>query len=450
MHKKYPVILLLLIVSILMNLVLLPQEVSFSQTTKPIQLVFWHSMGSNLGKALQYLVEQYNSKNKNEKIVAQYQGSYDDLITKLKTAQAAKQGPDIAQVYEIGTRFMIDSGWAVPVQRFIQSAKFDLNQLEPNLLAYYTVEGTLWSMPFNSSTPILYYNKTAFKEANLDPNKPPKSFTEVENYGKKLIKKDKKGQITRYAFSMAIYGWYFEQLLAKQGALYVDNGNGREKRATKVVFNNEEGKNILRWWKRLIDEKIAGNFGRNYDDTITAFVAGKTCMIIASTASLKTILDGVGKKFEVGTAFIPALNNNKNGGVIIGGASLWILKNHPQNYQKSAWNFIEFLVSPQSQLFWHKNTGYFPVNKRVYTLKEMTDHLKKYPQFKTAIDQLHATPINVATRGAVIGVFPEARRIIEENIEKVIVNNYPIDKALKDAEERINKAIKEYNQIFGY
>lgn len=89
-------------------------------------------------------------------------------------------------------------------------------------------------------------------------------------------------------------------------------------------------------------------------------------MIIASTASLKTILNGVGKKFEVGTAFIPALNNNKNGGVIIGGTSLWILKNHPRNYKKSAWNFIEFLVSTQSQLFCHKNTGYFPVNKRVY------------------------------------------------------------------------------------
>lgn len=216
------------------------------------------------------------------------------------------------------------------------------------------------------------------------------------------------------------------------------------------MFNSNGGENIIKWWKRLIDEKIAGNFGRNYNDTINAFVSGKTCMIIASTASLKTILDGVGNKFDVGTGFIPALNNNKNGGVIIGGASLWILKNRGENYQKAAWNFIKFMVSAQSQLYWHCNTGYFPINKEVYSLKQMTEHLKKYPQFKTAIDQLHSTPINLATRGAVIGVFPEARQTIEENIEKVIVQNYSIKEALKDAETKINKAIKDYNEMFGY
>lgn len=434
----------------IVNLLVFYFKPTYSKSSSPVQIIFWHSMGSNLGKTLQHLVNEYNLKQKNVKVVAQYQGSYDDMITKLKTSQAAKRGPDIVQVYEIGTRFMLDSGWVVPMQKFVDADRFNLKQIEPNLLAYYTVENTLWSMPFNSSTPILYYNKTAFREVNLDPNKPPKTFNDVETYGMKLLKKDEKGKVIRYGFSMAIYGWYFEQLLAKQGALYVNNGNGREKRATKVVFNSEAGKNILRWWKRLIDKGIAGNFGRNYDDTINAFISGKTCMIVASTASLKTILDGAGKKFEVGTGFIPALNNTKNGGVIIGGASLWILKNREDLYQKSAWDFVKFLVSTTSQLYWHRNTGYFPINRGVYSLKEMNEHLKKFPQFKTAIDQLHATPINYATRGALIGVFPEARQIIEESIEKVIVKNYSIDKALKEAEEKINKAIKDYNQIFGY
>jgi sn-glycerol 3-phosphate transport system substrate-binding protein len=291
-----------------------------------------------------------SSQDPNIKVIAQFQGNYDEELNKLRTAQQSKSGPDIVQVYDIGTRFMVDSGWAVPVQKFIDEEKYDISKLEPNLLAYYTVENKLYSMPFNSSTPILYYNKTAFKDAGLNPDTPPKNFEEIEQYGKKLLKKDASGKVTQYGYSMAIYGWFFEQFMAKQGALYANNGNGRDARATAVVFNDEAGQNIVNWWKKLVDEGVAGNFGRGYDDTLNAFTAGRTAMFIASTASLKQVLDGVGNKFEVGTGFLPALNDSKDGGVIIGGASLWILNTRSEEYQKAAWEFIKYMVSPEQPM----------------------------------------------------------------------------------------------------
>lgn len=415
-------------------------------TNKVINLTFWHSMGGKGGEAINKMVDEFNSAHPNIKVTAQYQGTYDDAINKLKTSEQSKAGPDIMQVYDIGTKFMVDSKWVTPVQKFIDDDKFDTSKLEPNLLKYYTVNGKLYSMPFNSSTPIMYYNKNAFKAAGLDPNKPPKNFNEIEEYGKKLVKKDSSGKVSQYGYSMAIYGWFFEQFMAKQGALYANNDNGRSGNATAVAFNNEAGLNIINWWKKLVDEGVAGNFGRKTDDTKNAFIAGRTAMIIESTASLKSLLDGVGNKFEVGTSYLPALNDNKDGGVVIGGASLWILNNKPIEYQKAAWEFVKFMISAKEQVFWNENTGYFPVTKEAYDLPEMKTHLEKYPQFKTAIDQLHSTPINTATEGALIGVYPEARQTIETNIEKVLNNQATPKQALDDAEKSINNALENYNK----
>jgi len=420
-----------------------------TKQNKAIEITYWHAMGGALGEAVNKMVDNFNKTHPNIKVTAQFQGNYDEELNKLRTAQQSKSGPDIVQVYDIGTRFMVDSGWAVPIQKFIDAEKYDISKLEPNLLAYYTVDKELYSMPFNSSTPILYYNKTAFKDAGLDPNTPPKNFDEIEQFSKKLVKKDSSGKVTQYGYSMAIYGWFFEQFMAKQGALYANNGNGREKRATAVVFNDEAGQNILNWWKKLVDEGLAGNFGRNYDDTVNAFTAGRTAMFIASTASLKQVLDGVGNKFEVGTGFLPALNNNKDGGVIIGGASLWILNTRSEEYQNAAWEFIKYMVSPEQQLFWHQNTGYFPVTKAVYEMPEMKTHLEKYPQFNTAIEQLHNTPINWATEGALIGVFPEARQTVEKAIEKVLQKQAEPMQALDEAVKSINSALENYNQTIG-
>ena len=291
-----------------------------------VNITFWHGMGGNLGVALNKLVKDFNDSQTNITVTAQFQGDYDAALNKLKSSQLSNSGPDVMQCYDIGTRYMIDSKAIIPVQNFIDKEKYDTSTLEPNLLAYYTVDKKLNSMPFNSSTPILYYNKTAFKAAGLDPNTPPKTLTEVETMAKKLVKKDASGKVTQYGYAMPIYAWFFEQFMIKQGENYANNGNGRTGAATTVEYNkNGGGLTLLNEWKKLVDSGNVGNFGRKTADTQNAFMAGNTAMYLDSTASLSSVLTGVNGKFEVGTGFLPKVNNSDKGGVSIGGASLWIM-----------------------------------------------------------------------------------------------------------------------------
>lgn len=409
------------------------------------QLVFWHSMGGKGGEAINTLVDKFNKENKsNITVTAQYQGEYDDAINKIKSSKDKNTYPDIMQLYDLGTRWMIDSKLSTPMQKFIDDDKFDTSELEPNLLAYYTVDKKLNSMPFNSSTPILYYNKTAFKAAGLDPEKAPADFDEIKTYSEKLTKKDG-NTVSQYGYSMAIYGWFFEQFLAKQLQPFANNGNGRDSGATSVDFkNNGGGLKIVKAWKDLYDQGLLGNFGRKTADTQQAFIAGKTAMFIDSTAGLSAVLSGVNGKFEVGTAFLPKINKDDKGGVSIGGASLWIMNKDDEAKQKAAFEFTKFMVSPEQQVYWNEQTGYFPVTTKAYDLPEMKDHLAKTPQFKTAIDQLHASPVE--SKGALLGVFPEARQTIETNIEGVLQGKSTPEEAIDASEKSINSAIDKYNK----
>ncbi|MBC2582668.1 ABC transporter substrate-binding protein [Clostridium sp. DJ247] len=415
-----------------------------STSNKPVEITFWHAMTGETGQAITQMVTDFNNSHKDIKVDAQFQGKYDEAINKLKSAKKGNGGPDVMQVYDIGTRFMIDSNWAVPMQKFIDGEKYDISNLEPNLLGYYTVNNKLYSMPFNSSTPIVYYNKNAFKDAGLDPNSPPKTFSDVEKYAQALTKKDASGKVSQYGYSMAVYGWFFEQFLVKQGQNFVNNGNGREAAPTTVEFDkNGGGLAILKQWQKMVDAGYAGNFGRKTDDTKNAFIAGKTAMFIDSTAGLTGVLKGVGGRFEVGTAALPSFDGVQDGGVSIGGASLWALDNKDEAKQKAAWEFIKFMVSSEEQAFWNTKTGYFPVTKKAYDVQLMKDNLKQNPQFQTAIDQLHASP--KTAKGALMAVFPEARQTVEANIEQMLQHKQTPEQSVENAAKAINDSIKKYN-----
>jgi sn-glycerol 3-phosphate transport system substrate-binding protein len=203
---------------------------------------------------------------------------------------------------------------------------------------------------------------------------------------------------------------------------------------------------VLTWWKDLIDTKAANNLGRKTDDSKKAFSAGQVGMILDSTAALKGLVDSASGKFEVGTGFLPKPSDAKDGGVIVGGASLWIMNNRPDDEQKSTWDFIKFLTSSKEQAYWHVNTGYFPITKKAYDEDVVKENLKKFPQFQTAIDQLHQTKLNTATQGAVMGVFPEARQIVEGAIEEALNNKKSPKEALDAAEKEITSKILLYNK----
>lgn len=409
--------------------------------TAGTEITFWHSMGGVNGEAIDYLVNKFNSDNEfGIKVVSQYQGSYDDAINKLKSAQIGNMGADLVQIYDIGTRFMIDSGWVVPMEELIAADGWDKAQIEPNIAAYYTVGDTLYSMPFNSSTPILYYNKDIFAKAGI--TEAPDSLSGIEAAGETLLNKGGAGEV----ISLGIYGWFFEQFVCKQQENYVDNGNGRTGAATAVDFDkNGAGVKTLTSWKSLYDKGYAPNTGRGGDAGLADFSAGKAAMTLGSTASLKQILNDVNGRFEVGTAYFPKINEDDKGGVSIGGGSLWALNNENSAKQQAVWKFVEFLVSAESQAYWNAQTGYFPVTTAAHDEPVFKENLEKFSQFGTAIDQLHDSSPESA--GALLSIFPESRQIVETEIENMLNGAKTPESAVEKMAADINKAIEEYNLL---
>ncbi len=432
-----------LLAAIMMLLTLVPAALAEA----PVEIVFWHSMGGVNGEAVTAMVDSFNKAYEGKiKVNVEYQGSYDDAINKIKAAGMSALPCDVVQIYDIGSRFMIDSGWAKPVQEFIDSTSYDITQIEPNIAAYYTIEGKLYSMPFNSSTPLLYYNKTAFEKAGLDPNTPPKNFDEIIAMAEKLTIKDASGNITQRGFGMGNYGWFFEQWINKMGKHYVDNNNGRgAEPATKVVFDeNGAAKDILDVWKKLIDDGVITYLNQGNNDAKAAFVAGQIAMTLESTAALKSLLDNA-SGFEIGTGFFPSINADDVGGVSIGGGSLWALASGNEARQNAAWEFIKFMIAPEQQAFWNSKTGYFPITVATHELDAFKENLAKFPQFGTAIEQLHATAPQYA--GALLSVFPEARQLVQTYTEKIVGGELSVDDALAKLAADINSAIEEYNLV---
>lgn len=401
---------------------------------------FWHSMGGVNGQAIDTLVQKFNDENEyGITVEAEYQGSYDDALNKLKSAQIGNMGADLVQVYEIGTRFMIESGWIVPMQSMVNADEYDTSVLEPNLAAYYTINDMLYSMPFNSSTPLMYYNKDMFDAAGI--TEIPDSLEAIAQIGDKLLDSG-----AQEVMSLGIYGWFFEQFIGKQGLEYANNGNGRTEAATAVAFDeNGAAANILNEWKNLYDLGYAPNVGKGGDAGLADFSAGKSAITLGSTASLKQILQDVDGKFEVGTAYFPKVKSTDEGGVSIGGASLWALDNNDPKKLRATWEFVKFLISPESQAFWNAETGYFPVNVDAHDEDVFKENIEKYPQFETAIDQLHDSAPQYA--GALLSVFSEARAIVESEIESMLNGNETVDEAVDSMASQINDAIEEYNLV---
>jgi len=410
-------------------------------------ITWWHAMTGVNNDALNKIVAGFNSSQSKIKVEVAFQGNYDDLLAKLNTAIASNAAPALVQVYDIGQRYMYDSGQVVPMQAFIDRDTFNTSDFEPAVINYYKYQDKLQSMPFNASTPILYYSKDAFKEVGLDPNKPPVTFTEVADAAKKLTKKDASGQTVRYGFGPSIYGWLFEQLMATSGSLYADNGNGRDNRATKVVYNSAAGKAILDWWKAGVDGGYFYNPGIDNDGAANAFNAQKSAMYIESTARLRGHITTVAGKFEIGTGLYPRPDSKpKDGGNIIGGASLYIMKSRPPAEQQAAWEFVKYAMTPAVQAQWQSDTGYYPIVKAAYDQGPSKEWSTKYPQFLTAITAIRDSPQNRMTNGAVLGVMPQARQRTQKMIESVLLGQATTQAALDAAVTEMNAAIDKYNK----
>lgn len=401
------------------------------------EVVFWHAMSGKLEEVVNELVAKFNAQQDEITVKAVFQGTYEESITKFNTVAGTKDAPTIMQVFEVGTKYMIDSGKIEPVQKFIDAEKYDTSKWEKNITNYYAVDGVQYSMPFNSSTPILIYNKDAFKAAGLDPENPPKTYEQLKEAAKALTTDD------QYGFSILNYGWFIEELIAAQGGMFVNEENGRKGNATEAIFNNEEGQKVFNLISDMYNDGTFYNTGQNWDDIRAAFQSGKIAMYLDSSAGVRDIVEQ--SQFEVGAGYLPVPDGVEWEGVIIGGASLWMANGIAEEQQQAAWEFMKYLTSPEVQAQWHVNTGYFAINTEAYTQEIVQSEWEKYPQLKVTVDQLRDTKASGATQGALISVFPEARQKVVTAMESLYQGTKPED-ALNKAVDETNKALEMANR----
>jgi sn-glycerol 3-phosphate transport system substrate-binding protein len=415
----------------------------------PVTVEFWHSMDSTNGQVIDGLIKEFNDANKDRiKVSGSFQGDYDATLAQHRAAIQQGDTANLIMIYDLGTQFMIDSGQTVPAQAFVDKDGYDLEPLEDALLNYFTVDGELRSFPFNNSTPLMYINRDAFEDAGLDPDVPPKDLAQIREYAEALTVTDADGQVQQYGFGAAVYGWFVEQFMARAAVPYCDNGNGREGRATEVLYNDPKIIELVEWWQGMIDDGLAVQIGRSTADAQAAFTSGRAAMTLESTGSLGGFLEQ--SEFEVGAGYFPLIDAADPGGSIIGGASLWINgEGHSPEEVRASWEFVQFLLTAESQSKWHAGTGYLSVNTEGYAGPEATERATQFPQFAVAAAQLADSETNVNTAGCMMGVMADARVAAEEGWERALTTGTSAEDAMTGAVEAVQTKIDEYNDAVG-
>jgi sn-glycerol 3-phosphate transport system substrate-binding protein len=424
---------------IVLLLVLVLASFSFVNAQEPVEITFWHAMSGSRADVVQGLVDGFNAANPDVHVTAEFKGSYEETLTAALAAVRAGEGPHIVQVYEVGTRTMLDSGVIVPVME-VSGGALDISAFVAPITNYYSVGGELSCMPFNSSTAMIYYNKDMFREAGLDPDQPPTTFDEMYEMSKTIMD----AGVATGGFSMGWPAWILEQMFATHDQFLANNGNGRDALATEVYFNSEFGVKVVTEWQRWAEEGVLIYGGREYSAN-SPFIAGEFAMLAQSTSSLGGIEESV--EFDLGTAFLPRLEGYDQGNNVIGGGCLWTLTGHTEEEYAGVWKFFQFLSQPDSSITWHKGTGYFPSTNEAVAALEEEGWFEENPNFLTAFDQILAGNNTPAASGVLLGDFVTIRDIVGTAIEEAVVNGVDPQQALDDAVEQINQLLEDYASL---
>src|SRR6266705_79954 len=381
------------------------------------EIQWWHAMGGQLGEALNALAEGFNKSQKDYRVVPVYKGTYTETMTSAIAAFRAKQQPHIVQVFEVGTATMMAAKGAIyPVQQLLADVgeKFDPAAYLPAVYGYYsTTDGKLLSMPFNSSTPVLYYNKDAFKKASLDPDKPPKTWPDIEEYSKRLLASG-----YQCGFTSQWQTWVqIENFGAWHNIPFATGANGFGGTDIKLMINDplriRHVENLAKWQK----EKIFVYAGREGKPN-PRFTTGECPMIMASSGSAGGFAAAM-KGAQFGIAMLPYYADVTGApqNSIIGGATLWVLSGKRDSEYKGVAKFFTYLSSPEVQSQWHMETGYVPITKAAYQHTRAQGFYDKFPGRDVAVEQLSLKAPTDNSKGLRIGNFVQIRDVMDEELE---------------------------------
>jgi sn-glycerol 3-phosphate transport system substrate-binding protein len=411
------------------------------------EIQFWHAMGGNLGDTVNEIANGFNKSQKDFKVVPVYKGSYTETLTAATAAFRAGQAPAIVQVFEVGTASMMAAkGVVYPVYQLMADANepFDPKAYIGPVYGYYsTTDGKLLSMPFNSSTPVFYWNKDEFKKAGLDPDKPPTTWKEVGDAAAKIVSSG----AAKCGFTSQWQSWaLLENFSAWHNLPVATKENGFGGTDIELKINSPAHVKLISMladWQK--DKRF--QYGGREGKSTALFTSGECAMHIASSGSAGAIQQGL-KDTPFGIAMMPYMDDvvSKPQNSIIGGATLWVLNGRPKAEYKGVAKFFTFLSKPEIQAKWHQQTGYVPITTAAYDLSKQQGFYEKFPGRDIAIKQLTLNPPTENSKGLRLGNFVLIRDVMDEELENVWSGKKDAKTALDDIVKRGNELLKKFDQ----
>lgn len=408
-------------------------------------IIFWHSMAGKLGVVLQDLAEKFNQSQNTYQIIPVYKGTYTQTLTATAAAFRAHMQPDIVQIYEIGTATMLHpSGIIVPVYQLMQNTHTTFNQadiLAPIRMYYGDEQERLLAMPFNSSSPVLFYNKDAFKKVGLK-DIAPSTWPQVQYDAKILLKNG-----YDCGFTTSWPSWIqLENFSAWHNIPFSSQQkNSTDNKLPKLLLNNPitiyHIQALADWSKHRIFV-----YGGREDSAMALFTSGKCPILFESSGSIADLVSV--HAFKVGVGALPYWSFVKNApqNTLIGGAALWALTGHSEKVYKGIAEFFAFLAKPETASEWQQATGYLPITYSAYRLSLKQGFYKKHPGDQVALNELLNKAPTKNSLGFRLGNYSSIRDLNQQYLEEIwsgkISAKQGIDQMVKDGDASLKSFAK--------
>lgn len=400
---------------------------------EPIELTWYFpiAVGGSLTETIEQMAEDFHKDHPDIIVNPVYTGTYDETMTKVQTSIQGNTTPDLAILLGTELFTLQDMDVIVPLDDYLSESSNE-NDFYPAFMENSQSDGKTWSIPFQRSTVVLYYNKDAFKEAGLDPEQPPQNWEELREYSKKLVESG-----MNYGVEIPSTGYESTSTWMFQGLALQNGKNLMNEDGTEVYFDTPENVEALQFWLDLSKkDEIMPEGVIDWATSPTDFIQGNTAMLYHTTGNLTNIKDSV--DFDFGVAFLPA---KKQYGSPTGGGNFYIFKDIPEEKQDAAWKFIEWATTPEQAAEWSLVTGYVATSEAAYETSTLKEYAESFPEALVARDQLEYASAELSTHqnGRVV-------KILNDNIQSVLTGKATPEEALRKAQEEAEKVLAPYQE----
>lgn len=422
-----------------------------AQAAEKTKFDFWFGLSGDLEKRVQEVCARFNASQNDYEVVCTSQGNYDAALQNTIAAFRAGKQPTVVQVYDVGTATMMLSDAFVPAYELMEKNgyKIDWKDYIGGIAGYYaSSKGQMFSFPFNSSTPLLYWNKTAFEK--IGKTAAPKTWEEAHADAEALKK-------AGYECPIAINvsqneSWQLlEQFSAIHGEPVASKNNGYDGLDAELVFNKTKFVKYIKDLKAWYDAGLVKIKSKDQgQDMVQAFAAGDCQMIMTSVGDHGTVGRTAKEGLSWDVAMLPVYEGTERKNSLVGGASLWTLKGKSPAEYKAAAAFLAFLAEPESALFWSTVTGYVPVTESGFAYMKSHGFYDKTPYKgrEVAIASLTATPPTPLTRGLRLGGFTQIRAEVGNGLQEIFSGKSDVQTAIDGMVTRGNVILRRFEATY--